>query len=153
MISALSYLARLSRAGFVLAREGVLALPDPAPLPLPAQTALKLARTIERPTLSSTERRLATALTRLGPAYVKLGQFLATRPDVVGVALARDLEVASGQDGAVPAGRGRDRGRGCAGQAVARDVRLVRTGRRRGLDRAGAPGRGRDCLKAASPSP
>jgi ubiquinone biosynthesis protein len=92
VISALSYLARLSRAGFVLAREGVLALPDPAPLPLPAQTALKLARTIERPTLSSTERRLATALTRLGPAYVKLGQFLATRPDVVGAALARDLE-------------------------------------------------------------
>ena len=28
--------------------------------------------------------RLATALTRLGPSYVKLGQFLATRPDVVG---------------------------------------------------------------------
>src|SRR4029078_1334668 len=33
-----------------------------------------------------------TALTRLGPSYVKLGQFLATRPDVVGVQLARDLE-------------------------------------------------------------
>jgi ubiquinone biosynthesis protein len=31
-------------------------------------------------------------LTRLGPAYLKLGQFLATRPDVVGVVLARDLE-------------------------------------------------------------
>ena len=36
--------------------------------------------------------RLATALTRLGPSYVKLGQFLATRPDVVGAVLARDLE-------------------------------------------------------------
>ena len=36
--------------------------------------------------------RLSTALTRLGPSYVKLGQFLATRPDVVGAALARDLE-------------------------------------------------------------
>jgi ubiquinone biosynthesis protein len=31
-------------------------------------------------------------LTRLGPSYVKLGQFLATRPDVVGPVLARDLE-------------------------------------------------------------
>jgi ubiquinone biosynthesis protein len=31
-------------------------------------------------------------LTKLGPSYVKLGQFLATRPDVVGAALARDLE-------------------------------------------------------------
>src|SRR6202042_2412932 len=36
--------------------------------------------------------RLAAALTRLGPTYVKLGQFLATRPDVVGVTMARDLE-------------------------------------------------------------
>ena len=35
---------------------------------------------------------LPTALTKLGPSYVKLGQFLATRPDVVGVALAQDLE-------------------------------------------------------------
>ena len=31
-------------------------------------------------------------MTRLGPTYVKLGQFLATRPDVVGTAIARDLE-------------------------------------------------------------
>ena len=36
--------------------------------------------------------RLSTALTRLGPSYVKLGQFLATRPDVVGATLANDLE-------------------------------------------------------------
>jgi ubiquinone biosynthesis protein len=92
MISAIAHLARLGRAGLVFAREGVLALIDPAPLPWPAQTALKLARLIERPTSSSAENRLATALTKLGPAYVKLGQFLATRPDVVGLALARDLE-------------------------------------------------------------
>ncbi len=31
-------------------------------------------------------------MTALGPSYVKLGQFLATRPDVVGPVLARDLE-------------------------------------------------------------
>ncbi|MBX9829954.1 MAG: 2-polyprenylphenol 6-hydroxylase [Xanthobacteraceae bacterium] len=92
MISAFSHLARLARAGFVFAREGVLAIPYPVPLPFPAQIAVKLARLIERPTGSSAEHRLSTALTRLGPAYVKLGQFLATRPDVVGVTLARDLE-------------------------------------------------------------
>ena len=101
--AALSHLARLGRAGFVLAREGVFALVDPAPLPLPARTALALARLIERPTAATAPSRLAAALTRLGPTYVKLGQFLATRPDVVGVALARDLESAAGQDGAVPA--------------------------------------------------
>jgi ubiquinone biosynthesis protein len=92
LISALAHLARLARAGFVFAREGVLALADPAPLPWPARAGLKLARLIERPTGESAEHRLANALTRLGPAYVKLGQFLATRPDVVGVAIARDLE-------------------------------------------------------------
>jgi ubiquinone biosynthesis protein len=104
MIAAISHLARLGRAGFVLAREGVFALADPSPLPLPAQTALKLARLIERPTSTSVENRLATALTRLGPAYVKLGQFLATRPDVVGPALARDLE--SLQDKMAPFSQG-----------------------------------------------
>jgi ubiquinone biosynthesis protein len=92
VISAFAHLARLGRAGIVFAREGVLALPDPAPLPWAARTAIKVARLIERPSHASAQGRLAAALTRLGPTYVKLGQFLATRPDVVGVALARDLE-------------------------------------------------------------
>jgi ubiquinone biosynthesis protein len=92
VIAPLTHLARLSRAGFVFAREGVLALIDPKPLPMPARLALKLARLIEKPATGAAPARLATALTRLGPTYVKLGQFLATRPDVVGVALARDLE-------------------------------------------------------------
>jgi ubiquinone biosynthesis protein len=92
VISAVSHLARLGRAGYVFAREGVLALVDPAMVPLPARLALKLARLVERPTSPAAENRLAAALTKLGPTYVKLGQFLATRPDVVGIALARDLE-------------------------------------------------------------
>ena len=92
MISALSHLTRLARAGFVFAREGVFALVDTRPLPLPAKTAIALARLIERPTAKDGSSRLAAALTKLGPTYVKLGQFLATRPDVVGRAIARDLE-------------------------------------------------------------
>src|SRR5262249_43816632 len=52
---------------------------------------LRLARLVERRGAKSGPR-LARALTRLGPTYVKLGQVLATRPDVVGVAMARDLE-------------------------------------------------------------
>jgi ubiquinone biosynthesis protein len=92
VITAFSHLARLARAGFVFAREGVLAIPDPKLLPLPARMALRTARLIERPTTTVARARLAVALTRLGPTYVKLGQFMATRPDVVGVALARDLE-------------------------------------------------------------
>ena len=40
MISGLSHLLRLSRAGFVFAREGVFALVDTRPLPLPAKMAI-----------------------------------------------------------------------------------------------------------------
>jgi len=83
---------RLARAGFVFAREGVFSLVDTRPMPLPAKTAVAVARVIERPSAKSGESRLAAALTRLGPTYVKLGQFLATRPDVVGKQIARDLE-------------------------------------------------------------
>jgi ubiquinone biosynthesis protein len=92
VIAAISHLARLARAGFVFAREGVFGLVDPRVLPAPGRAALRLARLIERPQGAAAANRLSAALTTLGPTYVKLGQFLATRPDVVGVALARDLE-------------------------------------------------------------
>jgi ubiquinone biosynthesis protein len=92
VISALSHILRLSHAGFVCAREGVFALVDTRPFPLPAKTVIALARLIERPSSKAGSVRLAGALTKLGPTYVKLGQFLATRPDVVGATIARDLE-------------------------------------------------------------
>ena len=92
MIAGPAYLIRLGRAGFVFAREGVFGLVDPAMVPAPARIALRLGRLIERPSRGTAGSRLSTAITRLGPSYVKLGQFLATRPDVVGVGLARDLE-------------------------------------------------------------
>jgi len=93
VISTASHLVRLARAGFVFAREGVLGLVDTRPLPLPAVWAITAARLIERPRAGDGTSRLGAALTRLGPTYVKLGQFLATRPDVVGTHIARDLEV------------------------------------------------------------
>jgi ubiquinone biosynthesis protein len=93
VIAAPAHLARLARAGLVFAREGVFGLIDPALLPWPARFAVLTARLLERPTSAVAANRLAAALTRLGPTYVKLGQFLATRPDVVGIALARDLEL------------------------------------------------------------
>jgi ubiquinone biosynthesis protein len=92
VIAALGHVSRLARAGFVFAREGVLALVDTRPLPAPARLAIGLGRLIERPAGGEGSVRLSAALTRLGPTYVKLGQFLATRPDVVGSAIARDLE-------------------------------------------------------------
>ena len=92
MISALTYSVRLLRAGYVFAREGVFSQVDPTLVPLPARMGLRLARLIERPTKASHAGRLAAALTQLGPTYVKLGQFLATRPDIVGVTVAEELE-------------------------------------------------------------
>ena len=92
MISAPAYLLRLGRAGFVFAREGVFGVIDPALIPPAARPLMRVVRLIERPSSDAAGTRLSVALTRLGPSYVKLGQFLATRPDVVGAALARDLE-------------------------------------------------------------
>ena len=91
MISSLVHLARMARVGFVLAREGALALVDPAVLPPSARGLVRLGRLIERRDAGSSAKRLAAALTRLGPSYVKFGQFLATRPDVVGMKIAADL--------------------------------------------------------------
>jgi ubiquinone biosynthesis protein len=92
VISTPGHLVRLSRAGFVFAREGVFGIVDPAMVPVPARPLLRIARLFERPSTDTAETPLSTALSRLGPSYVKLGQFLATRPDVVGATLAHDLE-------------------------------------------------------------
>jgi ubiquinone biosynthesis protein len=91
VISALTHIVRLARAGLVFAREGVFGAVDPGLVAPPAQWVLKLVRLIERRGAKSGPR-LSRALERMGPAYLKLGQFLATRPDVVGVVMARDLE-------------------------------------------------------------
>ncbi|WP_127090825.1 2-polyprenylphenol 6-hydroxylase [Aquabacter cavernae] len=93
MILLVADFARLVRAGYVLAREGVLSLVSPTAAPPPARPLLRIARLIARPDAGTRAARLSAALGRLGPSYIKLGQFLATRPDVVGASVARDLEV------------------------------------------------------------
>jgi ubiquinone biosynthesis protein len=86
------HLLRLARAGLVFAREGVLGLIDPVLLPPGPRFLVRIGRLFERRNAGRGSVRLARALARLGPSYVKLGQFLATRPDVVGAAIAADLE-------------------------------------------------------------
>ncbi len=84
---------RLARVGWVLVREGVIsALPSEGLPPLVALakgTAGLFAR--KRARQQQRSDRLARAVERLGPSYVKIGQFLATRPDVVGAEFAEDL--------------------------------------------------------------
>lgn len=91
MISSIAHFTRMARVGFVLAREGALALVDPSVLPPAARALIRVGRLIERRGAGSSATRLAAAMTRLGPSYVKFGQFLATRPDVVGMKIAEDL--------------------------------------------------------------
>ncbi|NRG16513.1 2-polyprenylphenol 6-hydroxylase [Rhizobiales bacterium] len=90
---AIGAILRLSRAGYVMAREGVFSIVDLPDLPAGAKLALKLVRLLERRSArrKTMEGRLSAALNRLGPSYVKLGQFLATRADVVGDDVAREL--------------------------------------------------------------
>ena len=105
MASTLLNLIRLGRAGLVLAQHGVRFVPKGVPVPLP----LRLARFAISPLWLITaplrwgkpkSTRVGAALTQLGPSYVKLGQFLATRADVIGPELAQDLRTL--QDKAAP---------------------------------------------------
>src|SRR5688572_12945423 len=87
---------RLTRAGLVLAQYGVRFVPPGTPVPLPLRVARVLTAPIgwlgaPRRARSAPQSRLADALTRLGPSYIKLGQFLATRADVIGTELAGEL--------------------------------------------------------------
>ncbi len=84
----------LARAGWVLAREGVISSLPSDGMPRGALALQRFAGWIERRGARRKGRseRLSHALNRLGPSWVKLGQFLATRPDVVGKELAIDLE-------------------------------------------------------------
>jgi len=86
---------RLARAGYVLAREGALSVVDNAALPPVMRAGIRLGRLFERGEVRRTGRaeRLSKALHRLGPTYVKFGQTLATRPDIVGAQVAADLSV------------------------------------------------------------
>src|SRR5690606_18893724 len=84
---------RLARAGWIMVREGVVAALPGEHLSGMAWIGWRLARLLQRGRVAGRNRtdRLAAAIDRLGPSYVKLGQFLATRPDVVGKEIAADL--------------------------------------------------------------
>ena len=90
---------RLMRAGWIMTREGVIsALPAEGLNGLPAfghRVAGYLAR--RRAMTARRSERLSRAINKLGPSYVKLGQFLATRPDVVGPEVADDLALLQDQ--------------------------------------------------------
>ncbi len=94
MSNPLTNALRLGKAGFTLARYDALMPPEQVEkLPWIARIALKLAqigKSQREPTPQT--NRLTTALAALGPSYIKLGQFLSTRPDVIGAKRAFELK-------------------------------------------------------------
>jgi ubiquinone biosynthesis protein len=96
MATTFGNILRLSRAGLVLAQHGVDFVPPGTKAPF----ALQLARALTLPVRALTwpfravqpkATRVAGALASLGPSYIKLGQFMATRADLIGPKLAQDL--------------------------------------------------------------
>jgi len=92
MITALADYGRLIKVGVSLARHDVV-LPNEykSRMPAPALGFGKLLRLLTGGAKGRPGERLARALESLGPAYIKLGQFIATRPDVFGVETTQDL--------------------------------------------------------------
>ena len=96
MLSAIANVFRLARAGIVLAQHGVRFVPKGMKVPFVlylARAATLPIRLLSWPFRVATPRdqRVARALAALGPSYIKLGQFLATRGDLIGAELAGDL--------------------------------------------------------------
>ncbi|HIJ39237.1 MAG TPA: 2-polyprenylphenol 6-hydroxylase [Rhodospirillaceae bacterium] len=90
MLGAFRNLRRLAAIGRVLAQRGAL-------FPLEGVEAGRLLLSLLRPLMDGDiatlrpGQRLATALQRLGPSFIKFGQALSTRSDLVGDEIALDL--------------------------------------------------------------
>ena len=89
MLTRLGAPFRLLSIARTLARHDALAPLEElgiAPLPVTLARMLSRRRAEGRP-----GQKLARALTELGPAFIKLGQFLSTRSDLLGEQVAADL--------------------------------------------------------------
>ena len=104
------------------------------------------------------ETRLRLALAELGPTFIKLGQILSTRPDLVGVRLAEEFQQLQANVPADPPEVVRKLIESRAGPADRRAVRRVRArGDGLGFDRPGpsgpaALGRGRWWSRCSMPT-
>ncbi len=89
MTGSATHLWRLLRWGRTLARHGALRLLEDAyGTPPPVRRLFRLARF---GTIQPKQPDYSRAFQAIGPAAIKLGQALATRPDLVGVEAARNL--------------------------------------------------------------
>jgi ubiquinone biosynthesis protein len=92
VFAALSDFFRLARVGLTLARHDVVFPGEyTTRLPWPGRVAGRVLRLVLGRPKGRDGERFARALERLGPAYIKFGQFLAGRPDILGNAVTDDL--------------------------------------------------------------
>ncbi|MCA3562177.1 MAG: 2-polyprenylphenol 6-hydroxylase [Aestuariivirga sp.] len=93
MYSQIRHSLALLRAGRTLAAYDALMTPEQIhQLPWAARLGLSIAKIGTRKPGNSGNMAVAAALSSLGPSYIKLGQFLATRPDLVGPRRAFELK-------------------------------------------------------------
>ena len=93
MVLHIGHVLSLIKAGRTLAAHDALLLPEQiAQLPWLARLGLRIAKIGAGHGNLSQDNAVSSALSTLGPSYIKLGQFLATRPDLVGPRRAFDLK-------------------------------------------------------------
>lgn len=113
MLEGLRHSIRFGMVAHALARHDALFWVrniGPAPAGLKAMILLVSRFARRRRGLPETEsERLAAALRSLGPAYIKLGQMLATRPDLIGSDMARGLRALQDKLPPFPAAEARAR--------------------------------------------
>jgi ubiquinone biosynthesis protein len=88
-IRSLRYATRLAGIALTLARHDALFLFEPLAGPLPLLRVARMVR--RRGGAARPGQRLAAAFQEIGPAFIKLGQMLATRADLLGDDVAADL--------------------------------------------------------------
>jgi ubiquinone biosynthesis protein len=93
MFSEIRHSLALMRAGRTLAAYDALMTPEQiSQLPWAARFGLSIAKFGTPKPQKDGDKTVAAALSSLGPSYIKLGQFLATRPDLVGPHRAFELK-------------------------------------------------------------
>lgn len=93
MFAEIQHSLALLRAGRTLAAYDALMTPEQIrQLPWAARLGLSIAKFGTGKPEKGDEMAVAAALSSLGPSYIKLGQFLSTRPDLVGPRRAFELK-------------------------------------------------------------
>ena len=128
----MSRLMRLSRIGTTVLRHRLDELIDRSgvadeQLPTPLRVLWRLSPTRWLPTPADPPaRRLRLALEALGPVFIKFGQILSTRRDLLAAGLRRGTRQTAGSRAAVPGSRSAREDPGESGGTARRRVRFVR---------------------------